>query len=413
MAPLLRSLPLLLLLPFIHSVTAQQATATAAAPAPTSTAVFRPAPRPGGSNSTTTNTTVPTSGPPPARGQGNSTIIVNGTSCGAPNQWTEIATPEQLPRLANCTTLLGSLLIRGPLKDLTAGLSRLQTIELSLDITETDLQDLTGLTSLREIGDKFFIHANKELRSLEGMGNLTRVGNGLFVYDSPTLVNIRGLRNLQAVNPDINPALPFGVSIYNNPRLSSLSGLESLRSFGHIFLVADCPSLRDLRGIPTPQGTGIEARNITLRRNINMTDISQLSIFNSPPASTPGVTGTNLEVLDMLLLSRLDGLSGLTRIGNLIIKSNSALVNVDAIAKASINGPVVDINDNGRLCEFSGVNVTAAKVPDAIVVNACGFGKGANSFGSPFGSAGARSADGAVMPVVVATVMSMFAIWTF
>jgi len=152
------------------------------------------------------------------------------------------------------------------------------------------------------------------------------------------------------------------VSVYNNPKLASLNGLQNLKNVGALLEISNNPLLKDLTGLPQ----GVTARNITLKNNAILTDISALSTFKS------GDAGCALEITSNKALSNLNGMSGITKIGNLIIKSNGALSDVSALKSATIAGPIVEITNNGKLCEFSGVNTTASKVAGAKVEYACG-----------------------------------------
>ncbi|KAL3897880.1 MAG: hypothetical protein SGCHY_003118, partial [Lobulomycetales sp.] len=195
--------------------------------------------------------------------------------CGTPNGWTTVDSTAALRDLASCTTLRGSLRVSGSVNDLSP-LRNLESIELSIDITGTQLTSLSGLDSLREIGDKLFVHSNARLNSLRGAPLLATVVGGVLVYDQALLTDLDGLQSITTLNPSGSVQYPFGVRVYRNKKLTSLNGLQNLRDLGNQLELSQLPLLRNLEGLPAGP---ITVRNITLIENEALTDISLLSTY--------------------------------------------------------------------------------------------------------------------------------------
>lgn len=219
--------------------------------------------------------------------------------CGTANQYTTINTQAGLAALSQCTKLAGSLSLSGSVSDLSP-LSNLQSIDLSIDIYGTQISSLNGLGKLTTVGDKVFIHSNDKLTSLDGL-NLQTVTGGVLVYDSTSLTSISGLSTLTAINPTNSNQYPFGLSIYNNPKLASLKGCENIKSIGNMLYISALPSLTSLAGLPS----NILAKNITITNMAALTDISVLSTYKSDTA------GCALDIENTKLLPSLKGLEGI------------------------------------------------------------------------------------------------------
>jgi hypothetical protein len=104
--------------------------------------------------------------------------------------------------------------------------------------------------------------------------------------------------------------------------------------------ISSLPLLKTLEGLPAGV---INAKNITLVNNDALQDISLFSTYVSD------VNGCSLEITRNKVLTSLNGFQGLTKISSLIITSNARLTSVSAISSATIEGPIIDISDNGMI----------------------------------------------------------------
>lgn len=123
-----------------------------------------------------------------------------------------------------------------------------------LDILGTDIDDLSKFSSLTAIGGRLLIQDSESLTDLSGLKSLQSIGasnNGeLVVRRMDALVNLNGLQALTHVERR--------VSIYENPVLTSLDGLNNLAQIsdnsvatadGYLIRVYDNASLADFCGL--------------------------------------------------------------------------------------------------------------------------------------------------------------------
>lgn len=102
-----------------------------------------------------------------------------------------------------------------------AGLDNLSFVGEDIDIYASGkLTDLTGLGSLTTVGKNFWFGRNDALTSVAGMENLTTIGKGLDFWRNYELVDFSGLENLTSVGTFIG--------IYENDALTSLTGLQNI-----------------------------------------------------------------------------------------------------------------------------------------------------------------------------------------
>ncbi|KAI9206348.1 uncharacterized protein BJ171DRAFT_566696 [Polychytrium aggregatum] len=284
-------------------------------------------------------------------------------SCGSAGNWTIISSQSALAQYANCTQFLGSVSINGSDVSDLSPLHSLTSVQLAVEITNTKLFNLQGLSSLQSIGDKFFIHSNPSMAALDGLA-VQVVTGGIFIYDLPVLKSISSLKFLNYINPNGSAQYPFGLSIYRNPALSSLDGLQNLKTIGNSFFLGDLPLISDFTGLPA---------NITTV-NFTLSSLSTVASFKAfpPLAAVPGTSGVAVTISSMSV-STLDGLVVPT-ISNLTISSNSQLTSIAALKSSTLNGPAVTITQNNYLCDYSGINTTALAIRGGIIniANNCG-----------------------------------------
>ena len=161
------------------------------------------------------------------------------------------------------TTVGGDLDVIGVVPDL-AFLGGLQRVEQSLTASDagrlTGLEqltfadridigdrvpDLVGLSSLVEVDE--LIVGGAELTSLNGVSSLATVNTLLWIRNNPRLTSLQGLESLQVAN---------AVDISFNERLASLDGLQGLRTVTDSLVIAENAQLTDvssLLGIKTIQ----------------------------------------------------------------------------------------------------------------------------------------------------------------
>lgn len=90
----------------------------------------------------------------------------------------------------------------------------------------SELHDLSGLTSLRSIGENLELSGTSGLESLTGLEGLTEVPGCVFVWNHEHLAGLDGLGNVREIGECL--------SVVGNEGLTSLAGLRSLESVGSV-----------------------------------------------------------------------------------------------------------------------------------------------------------------------------------
>lgn len=140
----------------------------------------------------------------------------------------------------------------------------------------SNVNDLSGLASLKSITGALTINISSQLISLEGLHNITDVGGDLTIRANENLENLNGLRGMQNIgasldisfNQSLNDisalenitALAGYVRVNDNFLLTTLDGLNNLTSIG----VADAPTSAGAPNDPIPNASIIIVRNNTL-----------------------------------------------------------------------------------------------------------------------------------------------------
>lgn len=232
-----------------------------------------------------------------------------------------------------CETLEGSLTISSStlrsLEALSPGKLRVITGDLNLNLNP-QLLDLGGLAGLTRIEGSLLLGQNTLITDLEGLGSLTQIGSDpsldyLAVYDNTLLENVEALANVTQ----------FLVSLFvnANPSLTSLRGIDSLRSVGFIELYENFV-LREFGGLAKLEACGtitaydnntLETFDLPALKTCDRLDITSNAalVSLSLPALTD-VTGT-FYVWSNINLTTLGPLDALTHAGSLSISDNQRL----------------------------------------------------------------------------------------
>ncbi len=185
-----------------------------------------------------------------------------------------VDTEAELADVSRCAEITGSLRVIGlDVPDLTLlrGLERVGTAacpttgspcpdgDFSIG-NNSALVDLTGLENLVFIGGTLAVNANPQLVNLRGLDSLRQVANqfsGVVIRGNPRLESLAGLAGLETRRIGI-------LRILQNPALTTLTGLDSLRQVAQNMIIEGNAGLADLRGL-----TGLEyvGRYFHIRQN--------------------------------------------------------------------------------------------------------------------------------------------------
>lgn len=227
----------------------------------------------------------------------------------------ELSTQEEVEEFGSYdyNVVEGGLIINDFVDDLSP-LKSLVIVTGEVHITTSMLKDLRGLENLRYISRDFLngfrIQGNLFLESLEGLNNLELVNGQTEIYDNDLLTTLSGLEKLRTI---------YGgsLAIANCDKLESLNGLESLFHIGNELYLSNNPLLSDLSAL----------------KNLNYI-YTDLRIINNPS------------------LENLYGLEKITRLGVLTIDGNNSLVDLEGISNLDTVG-AINIRLNEQLVDLT------------------------------------------------------------
>ena len=176
---------------------------------------------------------------------------------------------NSLAPLNGVLTINGSLILGNTLVKKFQGLESLRKVNDALVIVNnTEFESYVGLNNLEFIGGNFILIENPTIENFEGLGELQYVGGQMNIDRNDNLRNFQGLSNLKNgiiyLNVTNNDKLlsidglekldsifkpldsrTSGVSIYRNPTLRNISGLDNIKYVGSSFVIAENVSLED------------------------------------------------------------------------------------------------------------------------------------------------------------------------
>jgi hypothetical protein len=113
----------------------------------------------------------------------------------------------------------------------------------------TNINDLSGLASLKSITGNLTFNLNPQLLSLEGLHNLTHIGQSITIFSNSNLTNIDALENITTVGGNID--------IANNADLLEIEGLRNIKDIGGYLRIDANSSLQSLSGLNALDTIGV------------------------------------------------------------------------------------------------------------------------------------------------------------
>ena len=184
----------------------------------------------------------------------------------------------------------------------------------------TDIDDLSVLLSVSSVQNGVTIYNNPLLSDLNGLNSLTFINGGALIIDSnENLVSISALTGLASFK---------SLEVWDNPSLLNLDGLEGVQSARESVVIINNENLININGLS------------------GLTTIGEFLIIsdNTSLASINGLN--NLENVDRSItlrrntvLPNLDGFSNLLNVGeNMVFEVNEALTNYCGLEPLFIEG---------------------------------------------------------------------------
>jgi hypothetical protein len=250
----------------------------------------------------------------------------------------------------NCAEIEGDVKIQGSSILNLNGLSVLTSIGGSLSIRYNDLlSNLTGLNSLTQIGSFLSIEYNDSLKNITALSTLTGIGTFIYIQGNAALTSLNGLEGITTIER---------LEIWNNNRLTSLTGLDNLISINGWLSVYHNDSLVNFSGLNQLDSIGGDL-NITF--NAGLTSMEGLE----------GLTyvGSSLQIGYNDNLNSLKGLDELTyiRLG-LFVAHNPNLANISNLINLNTVKHAVWIENNDILESLSGLDSLNYSVFDSLYI---------------------------------------------
>lgn len=213
------------------------------------------------------------------------------------------------------------------------------------DLIITDATELDALACIVEVTGKLRIEGTTTLSSFPQLGNLKVVGDEVLIGGNAALTDVDGLTGLTEVKGAASQ-----LTLYQNPALVDISGLQSLRVVDAI-VIMDCDALTSLAGIQGEiVGTKQKASWLAL------IDLDALESLDSLAALEQFSATLKIRGCDKLAdISMLELVLDPQGIFQLEVADNPALVDLaglEAVAHAS----EVQIVNNDSLEDLSGLD---------------------------------------------------------
>ncbi len=211
-------------------------------------------------------------------------------------------------------------------------LAGLTTVASHVSIRENDrLVNLDGLSHLTEIGGDLSVSNNAALEDIDGLSDVTSVDGLVGITDNAVLANVDGLSGLTQIVE--------GLYLSRNDVLADLNGLSGVTAVGGSLSIRSNPRLRDLTGLGA------------------LTSVGQTYTFEDPG---------DLSVRDNTGLLNVDALASVTEIrGDLRVTGNAAL----RLCSCGLY-PVISTNGVGQSLLIAD-NAEGCATPDDIVETTC------------------------------------------
>lgn len=217
-----------------------------------------------------------------------------------------------------------------------AGLSSLREIgNFFYIIGNRSITTLVGIDSLNTVLGDFWIRSNDKLTDIAGFPSLTRVSSTLEISNNPSLVLVNGFNKLKTINV---------LLILYNDNLSSLAGFTSLKTIGARIKIENNRSLLGLSGL---EALTFVDGDMTISRNDALKSLDGLD-------SLKAVKGT-LEISYNDSLATLNGLISLDSTGKLSVLNCPGLIDLTGLESLKYSAKGISIGYNKRMANLGGL----------------------------------------------------------
>ena len=196
------------------------------------------------------------------------------------------------------------------------------------DTGVSDIEDISSLNSLTNLGSFLMVGSNPKLPNLKGLENIKYIDKGIVIVRNASLTTLK----------DLNPLL-LEITIDENHSLKNLDGLN-FEKLDYIEIKGN-NSLQNIDGLSQLK----EAGTMYINNNTELVNIQGLQSLKSLG---------NLSISDNSSLQNISGLEGLTSLnGTLTISNNDLLESIDPLRNLITLPNEVNISENLSLQSIS------------------------------------------------------------
>ncbi len=250
----------------------------------------------------------------------------------------------------NCSVIEGYLIIEesndGNITNLN-GLRNIKYIGEGLRIQNNSaLKSVAGLEALDSVGRGITINNNGALETLDGLSGIKKISDNLDICENNKLTSIKGFG-------DASLTIISGLlTLDSNPLLTSLSGLESIKTIKRTLAISNMDNLTNLQGLDNVISIG---ECLLIQYNYKLQNFTGLNKLDS--------VGWDMEVVLNKSLKNFSGLNSLSSIGSYVrVYANDSLLNFSGLGSLKVIGKVSDdlrnalwVYYNPSLVDFSGL----------------------------------------------------------
>ncbi|MCF0040673.1 T9SS type A sorting domain-containing protein [Dyadobacter fanqingshengii] len=205
-----------------------------------------------------------------------------------------------------------------------------------LTITGADIDDLSNLVTLTNVGGNLLINGNPLLENVTGLNNIVAVGGDLEITENEALVSLEALSNVAQVDGSL--------IIGDNDLLTDLAGLTSIHDIGVDLIIG----ANDLLTTLSPLVINSVGRDLQLGFNEALVNLAGLENISTVPGF--------VEIIGNITLVNLSGLNGLTSIGeDLYIDFNDNLVSLEGLENLKSIDSDLYMEENSSLVSLAGL----------------------------------------------------------
>ena len=270
---------------------------------------------------------------------------------------------------AGCDIKLTSVTITGANIENLYGLSQIKEITGDLIIrSNPNLTSLAGLSGLEALGGELKIEYNSKITNLAGLTGLNGTLAGLTILGNNNLQNMTGMSAISGIGTG-------GLSLMNNPLLNDVSGFSSLTSIKGNLSISSNNSLTTLNGFNnlTEVLSGIYLASNDLLQNtdafLGIKEVRAISVTSNKEltnidgfANVERTIGTvnRIEIVSNPKLANLNGLAGMKSLNNgaLFISGNpllNTIAGVAAIDPSTITSITITDNSSLSVCHLGNI----------------------------------------------------------